>query len=431
MKCPVCDRENTSMLCPQCGFDSSKDYGRYPTFGAVGYVQSASTLRKERERKERPLEPIRVYWELKPEPKPEIPTAPEPEKTEPVRKSPDKPNNRVRKELEQEPWYMAPWFVLAKYMALMLMIIGMIVTVVDMVKPSQTENGEHEPMETAHVTQPPETTDSDQVVVVIAPQLTNVLRSDETPDEYDRYHGEYPVFGSAYQRGQIRSVTFLDTLADKPDDAWDVSEAGDGRVMAWVKPNGKLYDLYIGAEDGVWAGTSCVRMFDFYENTSEITFGDAFHTENVQDMSEMFRNCAALTTLDLSSFDTAAVQDMGGMFALCSDLNRLDLSSFNTANVRSMSGMFWSCGNLSSLDLSNFNTANVQSMSGMFLYCGNLTSLDLSSFDTSRVRDMEKMFAGCNSLERLNVSEAFVTADADTTDLFTDCPLSDDMQPLL
>ena len=68
---------------------------------------------------------------------------------------------------------------------------------------------------------------------------------------------DYDVFGSDYQRTQIRSVTVVDTLADMPEDAWDVSEAGNGTVMTWVKPNGELYDLYIGAEGGVCAGTSC------------------------------------------------------------------------------------------------------------------------------------------------------------------------------
>ena len=47
MKCPVCDKENLSMLCPQCSFDSSRDYGRYPTFGAVGRVPSVSALQEQ------------------------------------------------------------------------------------------------------------------------------------------------------------------------------------------------------------------------------------------------------------------------------------------------------------------------------------------------------------------------------------------------
>lgn len=48
MKCPVCDKEHNALLCPACGFDASRDYAQYPTFGPVGPVQSAATRRRER-----------------------------------------------------------------------------------------------------------------------------------------------------------------------------------------------------------------------------------------------------------------------------------------------------------------------------------------------------------------------------------------------
>lgn len=47
MKCPVCDQENSTMLCPQCGFDASRDYERYPSFGAVSSRPSVSAMRRD------------------------------------------------------------------------------------------------------------------------------------------------------------------------------------------------------------------------------------------------------------------------------------------------------------------------------------------------------------------------------------------------
>ena len=47
MKCPVCDQENSTMLCARCGFDASRDYEQYPTFGVVGSVPSLFTLRRK------------------------------------------------------------------------------------------------------------------------------------------------------------------------------------------------------------------------------------------------------------------------------------------------------------------------------------------------------------------------------------------------
>lgn len=47
MKCLVCDQVNSTMLCTQCGFDASRDYGRYPTFGPVGRVPSVSAKKNQ------------------------------------------------------------------------------------------------------------------------------------------------------------------------------------------------------------------------------------------------------------------------------------------------------------------------------------------------------------------------------------------------
>lgn len=63
MKCPVCDKENASMLCPECGFDLSKAYSRFPTFAPVGKVQAASALKQEWVRKKAPAEEKPVQWE--------------------------------------------------------------------------------------------------------------------------------------------------------------------------------------------------------------------------------------------------------------------------------------------------------------------------------------------------------------------------------
>lgn len=71
MKCPVCDNVNTSMVCPRCGFDSSRDYGKYPTFGPVGRVTSVSGLRERRQGRVISQQPVEqqkpvVVHEVKP-----------------------------------------------------------------------------------------------------------------------------------------------------------------------------------------------------------------------------------------------------------------------------------------------------------------------------------------------------------------------------
>ena len=126
-------------------------------------------------------------------------------------------------------------------------------------------------------------------------------------------------------------------------------------------------------------------------------------------MSDMFRNCSTLTTLDVSKFDTQNVTNMESMFSSCSALTTLDLSSFYTKNVTDMSYMFYYCPALTTLDLSSFNTQNVWNMSEMFWGCSTLTTLDLSNFNTQNVWNMSEMFSYCHALTTIYASDKFVT----------------------
>ena len=121
-------------------------------------------------------------------------------------------------------------------------------------------------------------------------------------------------------------------------------------------------------------------------------------------MSNMFSNCRALTSADLSGFDTSSVTDMSRMFYFCSDLSFLDLSGFDTSRVTDMNAMFYFCVDLRSLDLSGFDTSSVTDMSRMFSSCSTLISLDLSSFDTSNATNVDNMFDSCSALDVIDIS---------------------------
>lgn len=339
MVCPVCGKKNQSMMCPECGFDSSRDYEKYPTLAPVGKTPAVSARKKEWRKQEKPAEP---------------------------------------------PKKKRPWLPLIACIVTLFIGIG-IGAGFGGGKPVSTE-----PSENMQMQAPPETTEAAKPAEM--PWSANVLRGDAVPisDSHDS-----PVLGSEYRRNQIKSITFLDTLANAPGDAWDVSESGDGKVLAWVTPNGNRYDLFIGADGGVAAGKSCEGLFSGYTKMEQIYNMHFLHTEGVQDMGYMFYGCAALTSLDLSSFDTANVQDMGYMFYNCASLTGLDLSSFDTANVEDMRKMFYNCNSLTSLDLSSFETSSVVWMHWMFNNCVSLTSLDLSSFDTSNVQSTVDMFGYC------------------------------------
>ena len=146
-----------------------------------------------------------------------------------------------------------------------------------------------------------------------------------------------------------------------------------------------------------------------------------FQTENVTDMSWMFYHCRALKELDLSNFNTKNVTDMSELFAGCVNLRSIDFSNFNTEKVNDMNSMFTYCVALTSLDLKNFNTKNVTDMSEMFSYCTNLQNINLSSFNTQQVKDIIAMFHKCGKLEVLDLSNFKVDKETKAVWLFKDC----------
>ena len=90
--------------------------------------------------------------------------------------------------------------------------------------------------------------------------------------------------------------------------------------------------------------TSCYKWFDGCKNLTTIDGIEYLNTENVTNMSGMFRDCSALTTLNVSNFDTKNVTSMSEMFYGCYALTTLDVSHFDTKNVTDMSAMFSKCG---------------------------------------------------------------------------------------
>ena len=203
-----------------------------------------------------------------------------------------------------------------------------------------------------------------------------------------------------YMRKDVKTLTFQSSLQNVPSSAWDVSEAGDGSVLAWMD-NG---DLYVAADGAIAPNSNASCLLQDFANLKTIDFGNCFDTSNVTDMHSMFAGCSSLTSLDLSGFDTSNVTYMSYMFQMCDNLSNVDLSSFSTSNVTNMRSTFESCGSLIRLDLTSFDTSKVTDMNSMFYECGSLTQLNLTSFDTSKVTDMAFMFTSCNSLISLDLS---------------------------
>ena len=229
---------------------------------------------------------------------------------------------------------------------------------------------------------------------------------------------------------------------------WDVSEAGDGSVMAYAVLNddGSTYTIYLQGNGKIIANENSSYLFAYFSKLQNIEGLEYLDTSEVKNMSFMFASCRNLTNLDLSRLNTSNVENMSYMFANCENLintnlmldtsnvinmngmfyrclniSNLDLSSFNTKNVIDMSGMFCDCHKLMNLDLSNFDTSNVVDMSDMFRYCKSLISLDISNFDTSNVSNMVYMFEQCSNLTKLDLSNFNTSQVTDMSYMFNEC----------
>ena len=201
-----------------------------------------------------------------------------------------------------------------------------------------------------------------------------------TQDDYDNDNYPKTDFHTSAYRNKITSITTKkdNIVPATAIESWDISEAGDGSVMAYVEDDGTGNDTYkvtIGGKGGIIANESMIGYFYwFYE----------------------------MTSIDLSALDTSQVTNMVSMFSDCYDLTSLDVSNFDTSKVTNISSMFNNCHSLTNLDVSKFDTSQVTSMSGMFAFCDSLTSLDVSNFDTSKVTNMVTMFCECPAWDKID-----------------------------
>ena len=318
-------------------------------------------------------------------------------KTEPVR-----PETRNLQPPKPDPGRPIPKWLIPG-IAAAVAVIALIISVGSGGKKSTPASSVKAPAAQTSATEPAPT----ETVPTIPMEVHTMAATDVV---YEDDNPLTPFWGqSQYLRKDVKTLTFQSSLKNAPSSAWDVSEAGDRSVLAWMD-NG---DLYVAADGAIAPNSDASWLFQDFVNLKTIDFGDCFVTSNVTNTSAMFAGCERLTELDLSGFDTSNVKYMYGMFSRCTSLTSLDFASFDTSNVMSMHSMFQDCSSLTGLDLSGFDTSSVTSMYIMFYGCESLTHLNLTSFDTSKVTNMNFMFSGCSRLTSLDLSN-FDTSNVTT-----------------
>ena len=144
-------------------------------------------------------------------------------------------------------------------------------------------------------------------------------------------------------------------------------------------------------------------------------------TSLITTMEYLFLNCTSLTSIDITNFNnTYSLNNMTEMFKFCESLKSLDLSKMVISNVKDMSSLFYGCKNLISLNISNFITTKVENFELIFYGCTSLKYIDLSSFNTDISHNMKSMFKECTSLISIDLSN-FNFLDKNLGHLFYNC----------
>ena len=128
------------------------------------------------------------------------------------------------------------------------------------------------------------------------------------------------------------------------------------------------------------------NMFADFENATTISGLENLNTEEVTNMSGLFKNDKELTTVDAYYLDTKNVVDMSHMFDGCANLTTLNLSGLVGTSNKTL------------------DTSKVENMSYMFASASSITTISLDNFDFSNVNNAEYMFSNATALTTIKVT---------------------------
>ena len=179
------------------------------------------------------------------------------------------------------------------------------------------------------------------------------------PTGYFTYGRGYAMFDNATE-----TLTFS-YKGFKPEGAYELNEGGN--TPEWISKNSYVKKVVFDASFANARPTSCFSWFRGCENLTTIEGIEYLNTENVENMSSMFRDCYALESLDLSSFNTAKVTSMSRMFYICKALTTIYASDkFVTNKVTHGNDMFYGCEKLNGYDGSKTNYKYANYKTGYF-----------------------------------------------------------------
>ena len=127
--------------------------------------------------------------------------------------------------------------------------------------------------------------------------------------------------------------------------------------------------------------SNTVAIYSMFEGCSQLSgVNMKSFVSSVENCTAVFKDCSVLESMDLSNIDMSNSSTFKWMFDGCSALTSVNLVGVNagaalTGAYSSMSEMFRNCSSLETLDLSAFNTRNVRNAQYVFEGCTSLRTI--------------------------------------------------------
>ena len=144
-------------------------------------------------------------------------------------------------------------------------------------------------------------------------------------------------------------------------------------------------EIYINGENQ----TEIKYEYNFQLNNNEITL---IWYNPLKYTNCMFRDCTAITAIDLSNFDDSQLTQMKYMFRGCNSLKKIEMSNIKGNKVTDAGYLFSNCNKLETLDLTNFQTPNNNYLHYIFANCTSLISLNYPFINTNSIQNIDGLF---------------------------------------
>ena len=128
--------------------------------------------------------------------------------------------------------------------------------------------------------------------------------------------------------------------------------------------------------DQIWTGQEGAFLFSGLTQLKAIENIQALNTSNAKYLGEMFKGCASLESLDLSSFRGDKLISIDGMFYGCKKLSKVDLSSCASANKVKMGDAFRMMPALSEINLGQLKYNDFELYGNIYLFASPKDSAD-------------------------------------------------------